>query len=107
MAAKEDLGRQKEKIAADSQNEGENAPPDPILTQRDLIITEIETSDGNLGASLRYIYVLLYFFLLWEVLQLVKQKQNYHLPLKLNDEIIVLVSYFFYINIYAMCFEIY
>ena len=45
--------RVKEKNPPDSAKEQENVPVEPIIAQRDLIITEIETSDGNLGASLR------------------------------------------------------
>ena len=55
MASKEEVdGRIKEKKKESNTKEGDFVPPDPIAAQHDLVINELETSDGHLGTSLRF-----------------------------------------------------
>ena len=49
MASKDEITKLKENTSTET----DTSTTDQENVQRDLIITEIETSDGNLGASLR------------------------------------------------------
>ena len=54
MASKEEVdGKIKEKKKETTVKDADFIPPDPIVAQQDLVINELETSDGHLGTSLR------------------------------------------------------